>query len=192
MKFYWKDAPLSGRRTSLHRTQLHNFRIRYGSEVTLLGGDGNTDHTTFGTGFYRESIMLRTCELIRMLCGSLPRYRLPYFDHDAALAREHHAVYSNGFHTLIYSPPDGTWSVILAVRRVRAVTDRLHCCQLRWRGHFRFIGARSEAGRENEGRSEENDWFEIKKLFKFDLMKFLWQPNQSFLQRPRLILHNYV
>jgi len=29
-----------------------------------------------------------------------------------------------------------------------------------------------------------------KKLFKFDSIKFLWQPNQSFLQRPRLILHN--
>lgn len=31
-----------------------------------------------------------------------------------------------------------------------------------------------------------------KKLFKFDSIKFLWQPNQSFLQRPRLILHNCV
>lgn len=31
-----------------------------------------------------------------------------------------------------------------------------------------------------------------KKLFKFDSIKFLWQPNQSFLQRPLLILHNCV
>ena len=31
-----------------------------------------------------------------------------------------------------------------------------------------------------------------KKLFKFDSIKFLWQPNQSFLQRPLLILHNGV
>lgn len=32
----------------------------------------------------------------------------------------------------------------------------------------------------------------FKKLFKFDSIKFLWQPNQSFLQRPLLILHNCV
>ena len=44
-----------------------------------------------------------------------------------------------------------------------------------------------------------NTWIQIsttilntKKLFKFDSIKFLWQPNQSFLQRPLLILHNCV
>ena len=35
-------------------------------------------------------------------------------------------------------------------------------------------------------------WLNSKKLFKFDSIKFLWQPNQSFLQRPLLILHNCV
>ena len=52
------------------------------------------------------------------------------------------------------------------------------------------------AGEEKEWNStiniENNVQIESKKLFKFDSIKFLWQPNQSFLQRPRLILHNCV
>ena len=52
------------------------------------------------------------------------------------------------------------------------------------------------AGEEKEWNStiniENNVQIESKKLFKFDSIKFLWQPNQSFLQRPLLILHNCV
>ncbi len=50
-----------------------------------------------------------------------------------------------------------------------------------WKGVSR-TGHRQEYSASIAGATE--------KLFKFDSIKFLWQPNQSFLQRPRLILHN--